>query len=541
MSGESNLTAPRFTNSLLSPETSGPLSTFSGRAVSPEPVQGETTRFTPRPTSPDADDGAAPAGAATLPCAPRILDAYFARKVVTETAGADGAAATTSVALERIDEHVLGRVVYVVVDVELCSPSTAAGTQVTITLRANDDRLTGTARQALRTTDGTADVETRTVGIGVTTALNDKDGSCAYTNLATFASKAIFKVTLRPHARADFDAWARRIAAATEPPTVGIDAAAAGVQAYFPANGARLLQLINRKVYEIHHPSNLYNFLGTHTYNGATVRRRISSIQNTSTDKVRYYFFNRIDNTHQICEVTQTRVRRRANGVTIARTSADANIPRGYIESGGTAGGDAAMNYYYNAPGSGDTTRKTPLSSYHRIVTRDNPNGSNRDYGVKQYDLANPNDPNDMVDLVRMPDDLNHDQETGANRVRATFTWSGTQRRYANPGCFAGFLGALIQLARTDVRCTGMCFGDATSYPSVSHPNGDSVDTGYLTAATEQSKVNAFRDHYFVNILAGNEGFKGALTGVTHRADHNDHLHAGDFDSARVVVQNPAT
>lgn len=434
----------------------------------------------------------------------------------------------------------LGRVVYVVVEVELCSPSTAAGTEVTITLRANDDRLTGTDRQALKTTDGSADVETRTVGIGVTTALNDRDGNCAYTNLATFATRAIFKLAFRPHARADFDAWAARIAAAREPPTVGIDVAAAGVQAYFPPTGSELLTLINRKVYEIHHPSNPYNLLPTHTLNGATVRKRISSIQNTSTDQVRYYFFNRIDNTHQICDVTQTRVRRRANGVTVAKTSVDANIPRGYIETGGTAGGDAAMNYYYNAPGSGDTGRKTPLSSYHRIVTRDNPNGTNKDYGVKQYDLANPGDPNDMVDLVRMPDDLNYNQETGANQVRATFTWSGTQRRYANPGCFAGFLGALIQLARTDVRCTGMCFGDATSYPSVSHPNGDSVDTGYLTAATEQSKVNAFRDHYYVNILAGNEGFKANLTGVTHRADHNDHLHAGDFDSARVVVQNPA-
>lgn len=57
---------------------------------------------------------------------------------------------------------------------------------------------------------------------------------------------------------------------------------------------------------------------------------------------------------------------------------------------------------------------------------------------------------------------------------------------------------------------------------------------------SEQSKVNAFRDHYFTNILAGTRGFMGNLTGVRHRTDHNDHLHSGDFDSARVVVQNPA-
>ena len=540
MSGEDKgLTAPVFTNNMLNPNTSGPPSNFCGTAVSPVPIQGDTNRFTPRPTPPDAGDGAAPAGAATLPCSPRILDAYFAKKVVTETAGANGAAATTTVAFERIQEHVLGRVVYVV-EVELTG-SMAAGTEVTITLKANDDRLTGTDRQALKTTDGTADVETRTVGLGVTTALNDKDGNCAYTNLATLSAQAIFKVTFRPHARADFDAWATRIAAATEPPTVGIDAAAGGVQAYFPAAGAQLMTLINRKVYEIHHPSNLYNFLGTHTHNGATVLKRISNIQNDSTDQVRYYFFNRIDNTHQICDVTQTRVRRRANGRAVPGTSAEANIPRGYIETGATAtGGDAAMNYYYNEPGSGDTSRKTPLTSYYRILTRDNPSAGGTDYGLKQYDLANPSDPNDMVDLVRMPDTLNYDEETGANRVLATFEWTGTKRRFANPGCFAGFIGVLIQLARTDVKCSGMCFGDATSYPSVSHPNGDSVDTSYLTTlAHEQSKVDAFRDHYYSNILSGLNKFRG-LTGTTPYRNHDDHLHSGEFNSAKVVVQNPA-
>lgn len=542
MSGENNgLTAPNFNNSFMTSDTSGPLSQFCGNAVSPVPIQGDTTRFTPRPTPPDAENGAAPAGTAVLPCSPRILNAYFAKKVVTETAGANGAAATRSVALEPIQEHVLGRVVYVVVEVEL-TPTMTAGTEVTITLRAHDDRLTGTARDALKTTDGTADVETRTVGLGVTTALNDKDGNCTYTNLASFSAKAIYKVTFRPHARTDFNTWATRIAAATEPPQVGIDASAAGAQAYFPTAGTTLLTLINRKVYEIHHPDNLYNFLGTHSWNGSTVLKRISNIQNDSTDQVRYYFFNRLDNTHQLCDVTQTRVRRRANGTTVqGATSAERDIPPGWIETGPTAtGGDAAMNYYYNAPGSGDTSRKTPLTSYYRILTRDNPNAPGRDYGLKRYDLANPNDPNDMVDLVRMPNTLNHDQETGANRVLATFTWSGTQRRFANPGCFAGFLGVLIQTARTDVQCTGMCFGDATSYPSVSHPNGDSVDTSYLSSqANEQIKVNAFRDHYYSAILSGLTKFTG-LTGTRPFANHDDHLHSGEFQTNRVVIQNPA-
>ena len=97
MSGaDDGLTPPDYQHPMMSPNTSGPLSTFQGNAVSPVPIQGDTTRFTPRPTPPDAENGAAPAGASTLPCTPRIISAYFAKKVVTETAGADGAAATTS-------------------------------------------------------------------------------------------------------------------------------------------------------------------------------------------------------------------------------------------------------------------------------------------------------------------------------------------------------------------------------------------------------------------------------------------------------------
>lgn len=501
----------------------------------------DTTNTTPTPTSPAANDGAVPAGAASLPCQPRILDAYFATKVVTETPGANGAAATTSARLDRIHEHVIGRVLYVVVHIEQCSPAQAvAGTNVTITIKTNDDRLTGAARATLRITNAarTSDAETYTAPLGNTDALKDKDGNCAYTNLATFADKAIFKLTFRPHARTGFNDWANRIRDASSAPAVGIDVAAVGTTAYFAESGGHEMTLINRKVYEVQHPSNLYNSFGTHNYLNATVLRRIGHIENSATDQVRYYYFNRIDNTHNICDVTHSRVRRRANGRRVATTSANANIPRGSIEQhAAPAGGDAAMNYYYNQ--GADTTRQTPLTNYFTILTRDTP-GQGTDYGIRAYDLAS-NRADDMVDLVRMPDTLNYNQETGTNRVHAQFEWSGTQRRFANPGCFAGFIGVLVQLDRNDVRCTGMCFADATSYPSVTHPNGDSVDTGYLAAAaTEQLKVNAFRDHYYTAIISGTTGWKANLANTTHRTDHNDHLHSGDFDTARVLILNPA-
>jgi hypothetical protein len=487
-----------------------------------------TTPLTP----PTAGDGATSADCAIAPCQARIIDAYFARKFVTETEG------RTSVRLDRISTHVLGRVLYVVVEGQYL----AAGENVTITLKTMDTRLTGTARQALRVTDGNADVESFTKPVGDTSAFNDNTGACAYTNLAQFGSKAVFKITLRPHARTDFDAWAEKIRdAGADLPSIGIEVSCASVPAASSELRGAPFTLENKKVYEVHHADNRYNFLPTHTVNGAAVRKKIGHIENGFTNQVRYYFFNRIDNWHQICDATQASVRRRANGRRIAETSVRGNIPAGHVESAAApAGGDAATNYYYNATPT-DRTRQDPRTNYFRIVSADTPGGGGRDYGVIRYDLANPDNANDMVDLIRMPNSLGYDQETGANRVRAEFSFRNTARRFCNPRCFAGFIGVLIKLGRDDVVCTGMCFGDATSYPSVSHPNGDSVDTAYLaTLADEQAKVNAFKAYYFTNILRGDAGWQSSLQGASYARGHNDHLHSGDFDVTLVVVLNPA-
>jgi hypothetical protein len=472
----------------------------------------------PPPTPPGAGDGETLATFLIARCPEVYFDAYFATKDVIETNG------TTRVCLERIRTHVLGRVLYVVVE----GLAIRSGTNVTITLRTNDTRLTGVANQALRVTNGTADVENFTVRVGDTSALNDNAGVCAYSNLAEFTRKAIFKISLRPHSRDTFDAWAQRIRAAGQNlPSIRIEVSSPGIDAIANLT-ARFtpLTLENKKVYEIYHANNTYNFLRR--------RGRISHIENDYTNDVKYYFFNRIDNCHMVYEATQSRVRRRADGTRIAA------VPRGHIASGPAPGGDARMNYYYNRTPR-DTTTQPQHSQYFRIVTDGN-------YGVRQYVLADPDNPNDMVDLIRMPDNLNYDRETGANRVWATFGYVNTQRRSCNPGCFAGFLGVLITLGRNDINCTGICFDDATSYPSVTHPNGDSVDTAYLpTQREEQAKIDAFNDHYFRVVRRGDgrpdrrphgPSWLGRLGNSIFSPDHETHLHAEDFDGGRIDVLN---
>lgn len=111
-----------------------------------------------------------------------------------------------------------------------------------------------------------------------------------------------------------------------------------------------------------------------------------------------------------------------------------------------------------------------------------------------------------------------------------------------------------------------MCFGDATSYPSVSHPNGDSIDTRYLgTTQTrgldfyplmsnydserEDVFAEAFRNWGFSEIGAGNEddGRGGTpIANFNHLANnvhfrnsaHNNHLHAGNLPDNVAYILN---
>ncbi|WP_407403209.1 hypothetical protein [Chryseobacterium sp.] len=145
-------------------------------------------------------------------------------------------------------------------------------------------------------------------------------------------------------------------------------------------------------------------------------------------------------------------------------------------------------------------------------------------YGFKKYPKGT-----GKVELIRMEDSLSYDKDG----VKIYYTFRNSQRRYCNPESYAGFIGALAEFGRTDVRCTGMCFEDATSYPSVTRPNGDSADTAYYsTQSTEQKKVDALKKYHFKNIYRGKTGWYPNLVGTKYSSGHEDHLHAGDFDSS---------
>lgn len=469
----------------------------------------------------------------------RIRDAYFAKKTVTN----NGA----TVDFTRIDsghtqenaqgnvlpyDSILGKTVYLVVETE-----NLRGLNIDVCIRPADVNLTGnvnslelmyfnydyltnnTLNQYLPVTRFIAEV-------GDLRALNNRDNSREhYTNLETHQDKAIIKLQLRPNIRATFDTWTGLLAAGTanleivacrqnfEPCAYRDNAEEITEAEVFLGPNNDRFRIVNRNFYEIYNnENNLYNFLSMYRNN----RKKIRYLENENSTQVVYIYIDQYDNElPEIATCDKTTVMGRNNGIQLGA------IPRGYIRSApAPAGGNAQTNYYYQNRNNEDNED---------IVTDGNFRNS---AGVRifpdqlrkvRYNASGVN-----ITLVRMPDGLN----ITLNNITFNFTFSATQRRFCNPECFAAFVGVLGQYNNTGIRCTGMCFGDATSYPSVSHPNGDSVDTGYMQNQDNQiGLLNAFLNWNFTNIWASLTR-RTWLVGA-HRYDtvHDDHLHSGDFDS----------
>ncbi len=83
-----------------------------------------------------------------------------------------------------------------------------------------------------------------------------------------------------------------------------------------------------------------------------------------------------------------------------------------------------------------------------------------------------------------------------------------------------------------------MCFRNGSSFPSVSHPNGISVDTTYFASQKEeQLKINAFRKFNFSQIISSIKGWHKFLNTEIHDSKHDDHLHCGKFLTNKIIIK----
>ncbi len=244
----------------------------------------------------------------TIVC-PKITCASFVEKVVTAGTPAQAAVAATdpTIAFNEITEGIFGRKVYIIVDTE-----DMQGDDVTIELVRHDD---GT-NAVKSVTNGTADVASFTATVGDTTPLEDINGNNPYGNLTDFEDKAIFKIDIRPHARADFDTWAQEINTATSP-SLKVRVKPDDAQLIVEYNDTGVdnshthpdgfifgqYEVENKNVYEIYHKDNVFNNNPNFNDYGNTQRRRpISKLTNNSTNTLGYIYKDLNDNEHEVCE-----------------------------------------------------------------------------------------------------------------------------------------------------------------------------------------------------------------------------------------------
>lgn len=444
----------------------------------------------------------------------RITEVYFAKKVVADLGRTvsfrkiDSLHAQQDATGQAIDyDTILGKTIYLIV-----VTNNMATLSVDVVLKPSNNTMTGnTETLRIMKYNGTSRVYEATnllrASVGNFDALNPRTGAHAYTNTNNFSNTAIFKIQIRPDTQALFNTWATNIGNNTvnieavvertdnQPCAYGPTSTTEveGAEIFLNTDAAGRFRLVNRSFFSVYHGNNDYNI---YPLNG-TNRKRLGKVQNNSSTDVCYIYYDIHDNEIFVTTCAKTSVLGRANGNVLAA------VPRGYVrQAPAPAGGEAQTNYYYNNGA---------------IVT----SGTNRTNPIVRYNvLVN------FVELIRMPDRLG----ININGVVISYEFSGTRRRFCNPQCFAAFIGALAQFGQ-QMSSTGMCFGDATSYPSVSHPNGDSVDTIYTTSqAVEQRKVTAFHEYGFAHILRGQSGWYGRLTNSSFARNHETHLHSGDFD-----------
>lgn len=240
-----------------------------------------------------------------------------------------------------------------------------------------------------------------------------------------------------------------------------------------------------------------------HIYENGTIEKHIpKKIKEEYAKKYKYVYHDKEKNEHEICIVDWFTVDKRNNGKKIS------SIPKGYINT-------------YSYPSGGNAKTAYEYSNGDICV-------SGTEYGYRKYSKGQ-----GKVPLVRMKDSLNYKK----NDIKILYSFQRSQRRYCNPDAYAGFIGALAKLGREDVLCTGMCFADATSYPSVTHPNGDCADTAYYsTQVLEQKKVNAFKAFHFEKIYRGKGGWYSNLKGTNYSPGHEDHLHSGEFNTNIIKI-----
>ena len=404
-------------------------------------------------------------------------------------------------------------------------------------------------------------------------------------------SKFIERIRLRPDTPQNFEAWTNSLSNNSRNLTIKTkltDNAACffgndiqqtytsgafldGLDANDFYNSQLRYVIINRLVYESHHQNNPFNRLApAGRCIGRIPNRFIANIANDNaamlpSRKAVYFYMDELGNEHFLCDLQILKPKKRKSGALVYKRNALgsneatrnqflANYPQNgnkfYREGNNWVkidtnamppvkpmndiqnnAGHSRWKYY----GSHDNQTTFPadrFDEYDQIVVR----GVHSVNAIVSYQIDNdPNEP--RVEIVRMPDSMHYSFTVGTTNKLIHYTFFNSERRCAQPGCFAAFMGVLAHLNYNNMQSTGMCFEDATSYPSQEHPNGDSIDTVHRgPLAEKQATVAQFKQWGFTKIISGSAPQFSNDGADAYNGAHNDHLHAGNFDPANNVT-----
>ena len=127
--------------------------------------------------------------------------------------------------------------------------------------------------------------------------------------------------------------------------------------------------------------------------------------------------------------------------------------------------------------------------------------------------------------LVKLPDPLNYN----SGNLKIALSFENTIRKYMGRNHFAGLIGALAECGLSLVS-EGSAMKDGTCFPSVSHTNGESIDSDYFNLENTQKYVDAMAKFGFTSFYykPGMELEKPSKAKVFEEDSHHKaHLHCG--------------
>lgn len=471
----------------------------------------------------------------------RIYSVYFAKKKVQKN----------QVSFDPIDslhpqrdgednlltyDSILGKTVYLVIEtrnltvnesinVQLQSKALTGNSEVLEVMQFNELRQYVSARNI-------------TAVVGNTNALHNNNGSCPYTNLADHSHRAIVKLQLRPSTRPAFDNWANRLKDANGTIKVSVqlekDKCAYGNDNKERSKGGLFLstdkqqfRVVNRHFLEIYHKDNLFNFLPIRTL--PNTRKPIGELNNSVNSKVCYFYYDKNDNEHFVCESNKITIKSKIRSINIPKDEDKGNLIDTIDHSENINAGEIihaqTLEIYENG------TLGTP-SRY----AQDKIWYKNKKNNVELVFADILEDPGIGSEAFRA---LNYESPDGSFVI--TFAFQNTRRRYANPAFYAAFLGALAQLNQTKsmsniyIKSGGFSYKDGSCYPSAEHVDGIAVDTIYLENLKQQNAfVNCLRNYGLLRHGVGKSNWYPKINHSIEMKGHDDHLHSSVYDAKYV-------